>query len=143
MKKLLPAALILLGVAAACVELFPTAEGQEKGKTRPLTTHDLMEGVFEHHHESLAELLKGGLKDKRSVKVAVRNASLLNECSYILMADGRCPSAEWKEACDTLRHCSEVLIKKIQAQDVEGANGAFKAMNKSCAGCHKKHKTKK
>ncbi len=112
----------------------------KSGKTRPLTTKQLMVGLVRPNCAGLGDALKDKPSDDKAWEALATKAALLNEASYILMADGRCPDGDWKGACDTLRECSGVILKKIEAKDHDGANGAFKAMTKACAACHSKHK---
>lgn len=88
--------------------------------------------------------LKKGLNaapddDKAWKKLAVK-ATLLNEASYILMADGRCADATWVGAAKTLRTCRAAVLKAIEAKDADAAKSAFGAMTKACGACHKAHK---
>ncbi|MBC8351133.1 MAG: hypothetical protein H8E66_04055 [Planctomycetes bacterium] len=137
MKKCLLVALPLL----AMTMLSLAAIGQvSKGKTRPLLTKQLMGGLVQPNCKNLGGGLKEAPADDKAWAALATNAALLNEAGHILMADGRCPDAEWAGAAKTLRECSEVVLAKIEAKDAEGAQGAFKAMTASCAACHKAHK---
>ena len=72
------------------------------------------------------------------------HATLLNEGSYLLMEDGRCPDGVWAEAASkTLRESSAEVLKAIEAKDAAAAKTAFEKLTKSCAACHEKHKEKK
>ena len=137
MKKLLFVALPLVGILLIS---FAAAGQVKKGKTRPLTTKQLMGGLVKPQCASLGAALKEKSADDKAWAALATKAALLNEASHTLMADGRCPDADWKAACETLRHCSGVVLEKIAAKDADGAQEAFGAMTKSCGACHSKHK---
>jgi hypothetical protein len=137
MKKFLLVSLPLLAIATFS---FTAIAQVTKGKSRPLLTKQLMSGLVAPNCKGLgAGLMEAPTDDEGWAKLATQ-AALLNEAGHILMADGRCPDADWAGAAKTLRECSAVVLKKIEAKDAEGAQGAFKAMTKSCAACHKAHK---
>lgn len=138
MKRLVIAVVPVLAVTLL-LTMGVTAQ-VKKGKTRPLKTKQLMGGLVRPNCAGLGEALKEKPADDKAWDALATKAALLNEASYILMADGRCPDGDWKAAAETLRECSGVILKKIEAKDHEGANGAFKAMTKACAACHSKHK---
>lgn len=131
-----------LGLLALAVLVWnQTAEGQKtKGKTRPAATKQLMGGISGPNCGSLAKLLKDGPADDKGWATAAQNAALLNELSYILMEDGRCPDKVWKGAAETLRGCSAKVLEAAEAKDLEAAKGAFKKMLGACSTCHKAHK---
>ena len=142
MKRLL---LIALPLSAVTVLLIVAAStpvtGQvTKGKTRPLTTHQLMGGLVRPNCADLGKGLKADNLDDEAWEALATKAALLNEAGHILMADGRCPDKTWADAAKTLRECSAVVLEKIDAKDAAGAQGAFAAMTKSCGACHKAHK---
>ena len=140
MKRLLIAAVPMLAVTL--ILTLGVKAQVKQGKTRPLKTKQLMGGLVRPNCAGLGEALKEKPADDKAWDALATKAALLNEASYVLMADGRCPDADWKGACDTLRECSGVILKKIEAKDHEGAGEAFKAMTKACAACHSKHKKK-
>jgi len=112
----------------------------KKGKTRPLLTKQLMGGLVQPNCKGLGAGLKEAPADDKAWEALATKAALLNEAGHILMADGRCPDADWAGAAKTLQECSAVVLKKIDAKDAEGAQKAFQALTKSCAACHKAHK---
>jgi hypothetical protein len=119
----------------------PMVEGQKtKGKTRPAETKHLMAGINGPNCSALAKLLKAGPADDKAWADAVRHAALLNEMSYILMDDGRCPDKVWAGAAKTLRECSAKVLEAAQAKDAAAAQEAFKKMVGACSTCHKAHK---
>jgi len=136
-----------LGFAAATMlTLFSTTyvAGQvEQGKERPLKTHHLMEGLVAPNCGALKKDLDAGPSDDKAWDKAAMKAELLNEASYILMADGRCPDAVWAGAAKTLRARSAEVLTAIDAKDTDAAKTAFAAMTKACGACHKVHKKKK
>jgi hypothetical protein len=137
MKKFLLVGLSLLAVAMFSVA---TIAQVKKGKTRPLLTKQLMGGLVQPNCKGLGAGLKEAPADDKAWEALATKAALLNEAGHILMADGRCPDADWAGAAKTLRECSAVVLKKIDAKDAEGAQKAFQALTKSCAACHKAHK---
>ena len=65
----------------------------------------------------------------------------MNELSYTLMQDGRCPDKVWLDAATkALRGGTVELLAAIEKKDLKAANAAFGAATKSCAACHSKHK---
>lgn len=128
-------------VAALAILLAVTATAQiNKGKSRPLTTHTLMEKIVKPHHTAVSNGLKAEEVNWHHIAESVE---LLNESGHIMMADGRCPDKTWADACKTLQECSQVLLEKVEAEDLEGAQNALTALTGSCAACHKAHKSKK
>lgn len=127
---------VVVALAAAGLLLQP-AEAQKKKKTkvRVADAHYLMEGIV----ASNCGALKKALAAEDWKKIAFHNA-MLNEGGHVLMADGRCPDAEWAKGAKTLQECSKVLAGKVKDKDLEGARSAFKALTKGCGTCHKKHK---
>ena len=140
MKKI---ALFALPVLAITLLSYAASAQVKKGKTRPLTTKQMMGGLVGPNCKQLGAGLKNPPSDDDGWAKLATQAALLNESGHILMADGRCPDAKWAAAAKTLKGCSEVVLKKIAEKDAEGAMSAFKAMTGSCAACHKAHKPKK
>lgn len=131
-----------VALTVAVLAWSQNAEAQKtKGKTRPATTKQLMGGICAPNCGSLAKLLKAGPEDDKTWATATQNAALLNELSYILMEDGRCPDKVWAGAVKTLRECSAKVGEAAAAKDAEAARGAFKKMVEACSTCHKAHKT--
>jgi len=139
MKKSLVACACLLGVVAL-LSVGPVMGQIKKGKTRPMTTEQLMEGLVAPHCKALGAGLKSEPADAKAWKHLAINAALLNESSHILMADGRCPDGVWAGATKTLGGCSAAVLEKIEAKDHAGAKEAFTALTKACGACHKAHK---
>lgn len=137
----------LRACALACVSLIivatvgTTVAQVKKGKTRLMLTKHLMQGVVKPHCTNLKKGLDAGPSNDEAWEELALHASLLNEGSFSLMADGRCPDGVWADAASkTLRQGSENVIKAIDAKDLEAAKKAFGAMTKSCKACHDKHK---
>ena len=119
--------------AFGIVILGTNASAQVKqGKTRPAETKYLMRG----------KLLKGdGPADDKAWDTAACHAACINEMSFLLMSDGRCPDGTWAEAAKTtLREGSAETLAACEKKNLEAANAAFKKMTQSCAACHKAHK---
>ena len=128
-------------VGALCAASLGVQAQVKHGKTRLLTTGQLMEGTVKPHCDALKKSLEAAsIEDKAWKKLAV-HAALLNESSYTLMDDGRCPDGVWADAATkTLRDGSATLLKAIDSKDHAAAKAAFGSMTKSCKACHEKHK---
>ncbi len=143
-----PRSVVILALALAVSSLamfssFGTAQ-VKKGKKRPLQTRHLMSGLVKVHCGALKKSLDAEPKNEKAWDEVVLHASLLNEASYILMSDGRCPDGTWATAAGkTLQGCSQAVLDAAAKTDVEGARNAFAALVKSCGACHKAHKKKK
>jgi len=133
---------LCFGVALFAVVLasFAASAQVKKGKTRLLLTEQLMEGLVKPTCQSLGDGLKKGPTTDKGWHALATKAALLNEASFVLMADGRCPDGVWAGAVETLREGSAAVYKKIEAKDAQGAQTAFKAMTQACGTCHKAHK---
>ena len=136
------AALVSLGLGLWALGSAVDAQ-KTKGKTRLAETKSMMKGVIRPNCAAVGGLVKdaGPTDDKAWDKVAL-HAVVLNEMSYVVMDDGRCPDKEWAAAAKTLRECSAKLLECAKAKDVAGAQGAFKGLTGACAACHKAHKAK-
>ena len=141
----------LAGVIVAMVAVFmfvsqwETASAQKtKGKTRAAQTKYLMRGIMQPNCAGLGKILKGdGPADDKAWDTAECHASCLNEMSYLLMDDGRCPDGVWATAAKTtLRNGSAAALAAIQKKDVSAAQAAFKNVTQACGACHKAHKGK-
>ena len=134
----------LLALAMVVVEALPSPEPAlaqvKQGKTRLLKTKQLMQGLHKLHCGALGKGLEKEPADKKAWEGLAVNAAMLNEASYILMADGRCPDAEWAKAAKALGESSAEVLEKIDAEDYPGAKEAFGVLTKSCGACHKVHK---
>lgn len=137
MKKTLHLAVLVASISV--MSTLATAQ-IKKGKTRPLTTKQLMGALVKPHCSDLGAALKSPPSDDKGWSELATKAALLNEASHILMADGRCPDAVWAGATKALGEGSIAVLEKIEAKDAAGAQEAFKAVTGSCATCHKEHK---
>jgi cytochrome c556 len=125
----------LILTTAVCI--VSRSAAQHRGKTRPLTSHQLMEGLVKPQTTVLGEALKEpGPADDRAWRRAATSAALLNESAHIMMADQRCPDQVWADSCKSLQDNSQILLTKLEAKDAAGAREAFGAMTKACASCH-------
>ena len=142
MKRILLIGLTVLALVMleALTSLGPAAAQVKQGKTRLLTTQQLMLGLNKLHCGALGEGLEKSPADDEAWEGLAVNAAMLNEASYILMADGRCPDADWANAANALGEGSALVLKKIAARDLDGTKAAFGEMVKSCAACHDAHK---
>lgn len=133
-------------IAGACLiavasMMVSTAGAQiKKGKTRVLTTKQLMNGTVKPNCAGIGEGLKTPPTDDKGWEDLATKAALLNESSFTMMDDGRCPDADWANAAKALREASAAVLAKIEAKDAAGAQDAFKGVTATCAACHKVHK---
>lgn len=115
----------------------------KKGDTRPLNTATWMKSVVKPQCGDLKKEIAAGPKTDDDWASLIEHAEILNETSYILMEDKRCPDSVWADsASKTLRNGSDALITAATAKDAKAAEMAFKSMMKSCKECHNKHKEK-
>jgi cytochrome c556 len=136
---------LLAAALAGTALLYAVAQtgAQVKGKDRPLTAHQLMEGLVKPQCTALGDALKGsGPADDKAWKSAATHAALLNESAHIMMSDSRCPDAVWAEACKLLDESSKKVLTRIEARDLSGAQEGFAMVTKACGACHAKHKPK-
>ena len=137
MKNLLCIAMI--GGSVFLLTMSATAQVKQ-GKTRLLKTKQLMSGLVKPNCGGIAEGLKSAPADDKAWDELATKAALLNESSYTMMDDGRCPDGDWANAAKALREGSAAVLAKIEAKDAAGAQEAFKGVTASCAACHKAHK---
>ena len=124
-RVLLLAALVALSVA---VLLTVTGRAQvTKGKSRPAATSQIMAGLVQPNCAALSKGLKDKPADDKAWKAVAINAALLNEASYLVMDDGRCPDATWANAAKTLRECSTAVLAKVEAKDADRGAGRLHA----------------
>lgn len=119
-----------------------TVEAQKtKGKSRPSATKYLMAGISQPHCKALGDQLKkSGPADDKAWDTAACHAACLNELSYVLMDDGRCPDGAWAGAVKSLREGSAAAYRAAQEKDLDATKVAFKQVTEGCATCHKAHK---
>lgn len=137
MRRFLATGVVLC--LAVVVALQASAQ-VKKGKTRLATTHHLMKGLVAANCGAIGEGLKSTPADDEAWENLATKAAVLNEASYILMDDGRCPDADWAGAATKLREGSAALLAKLEAKDADGAKDAMKSMTQACGACHKAHK---
>jgi hypothetical protein len=139
-KKLSCLGVVLL-LALGAVLLCQEVEAQKtKGKTRLAETKYLMRGINLPNCAALGKLLKEAPADDKTWEQVSLHAALLNEASYLLMDDGRCPDKEWATAAKTLRECSGNVLTAAKEKDLATAQTAFKKLTSACASCHAAHK---
>lgn len=135
-----------LGAAAiglAMLGLTSAAWAQKtKGKTQPAETKYLMRGVNQPNCAGVGKLLKDGPADDKAWDTLACHAAILNEMSYVLMSDGRCPDGTWASAAKELRAGSAALLEAAEQKNVDAARTAFKQVTASCGACHTAHKPK-
>ncbi|MCC6420612.1 MAG: cytochrome c [Gemmataceae bacterium] len=134
----------VLAAIAVSLVFWGTAPGQiTKGKKRPAGTNYLMRGINLPNCAGLGKALKEAPASDKAWDTIACQASCLNEMSYVLMDDGRCPDATWAKATKALRDGSAAVVAAAQKKDVEAARAAFKTIAASCATCHKAHRSAK
>lgn len=138
MKKMLTSMTVVL--CLICFAALNAPAQVKKGKTRAASTKQLMSGLVVTNCKALGAVAKSAPADDKAWDALATNAALLNEASYLLMDDGRCPDGTWAKACKSLRTQSEAVLAKIKAKDRDGAAAEFKKLTQSCGVCHKAHK---
>lgn len=131
------AMLALLGVAFLSDVSFAQ---KTKGKTRELTTKQMMKGLVQVNCAALGAALKE--KEVNWDDISLK-AALLNEAGYLLMDDGRCPDKDWAGAAKAIRDSSKQLLEAAAKKELEPVQQAFKTLTtEGCAACHKVHRQK-
>ncbi len=129
-----------LATALAAVVFYSAGEAQDKkAAKRAASISTLMKCCVQPNCAGAGKLVNGTLDDKGFATVALQ-AQMLNELGYALMADGRCLSGDWANACKTLQEGSAKLAAAAAAKNGDDAKAAFKGLTGSCATCHKAHK---
>ena len=140
MKHLMSLKLVGTALVVGLVGIS-TMAAVKQGKTRILKTSQFMGGVIKPHCTAIKNALKEGPADDDAWEELAMHAAVLNEASYTLMADGRCPDKVWADSVKTqLAAGSEAVAKAAEAKDVEAAREGFKTLTASCKACHKAHK---
>ncbi len=139
----MPKRAVALLSLALVFSLFLPASAQKKGKTRPLTTKQLMAGLVKPQLVAVQEGLKAGPKTDEDWAALATSAALLNESGYLMMDDHRCPDEIWKTACEELKTGSTTLAAAIEKRDAAAATEHVALVIKSCKTCHAEHKYKK
>lgn len=143
MKRTVPAFAAGLAALGIWTSMVAATAQVTQGKTRPAATKYLMRGVLQHHCKALGDLLKAGDPSGDEAWEAVRcHASCMNEMSYALVQDGRCPDGTWAGAAKALGENSAAILAAAQAKDAEGVRKAFQAVMASCKSCHEAHRKK-
>jgi hypothetical protein len=133
-----------VAIAVAMMTASVVQAQVKKGKVRAMKTAQWMKGVMKPQCEALKKGLDAGPATDESWEALAANATLLNEASYLLMDDGRCPDGVWAEAASkTLRQGSADVLKAMEAKDVPAAKAAFSSMTKACTACNDKHREKR
>ncbi|MCC6883880.1 MAG: cytochrome c [Verrucomicrobiales bacterium] len=146
MKSIFPLSLSnrLLGATIAIALLLGTGVIQaqvKQGKSRPAKTAQLMKGIVKPNCGDAKKLTDAGPASAEEWADLGVKAALLNEASYSLMEDGRCPDGTWAEAAGKLlRDGSAGVLKAVEAKDAAAAKAAMGGVLKSCKTCHDAHK---
>lgn len=137
MKRFLVMSLVLGVVSVLAVGASAQVK---KGKTRLLTTKQMMSGLIKPQCSTLGEGLKTAPADDKAWAELATKAALLNEICFNMMDDGRCPDKVWEDSVTAMKDGSAAVLAKIEAKDHAGAQEAFKMITGSCSSCHKAHK---
>ena len=118
---------------------------QKKGKVRPLTTAQLMSGLVKPQLVAV----QGHVAEEKAPEsdedwtALTTSIALMNESSYIMMADDRCPDKIWADACEVLRKATEAGLQSAAQKDAAGVRESLAGITASCKACHAEHKYKK
>ncbi|MHC4876494.1 MAG: hypothetical protein ACYTGL_08340 [Planctomycetota bacterium] len=134
---------LCLATVAVVAALAIPGNAQKKGKTRPLTTSQMMAGLIKPQLTTLKETLEAGPKDDDAWKAVATSAALLNESSYLMMDDGRCPDKTWSDACIMLKDATIDILKQVDARNGKAALAGVDGVIASCKHCHAEFKYKK
>jgi len=104
-----------------------------KGKTRPAATKFLMRGITQPNCKGIGELLKeSGPSDDKAWETLACHASCLNELSFSLVQDGRCPDGAWAGAAKSLGEGTGAVLAAAEKKDVEACRAGFKTITDAC-----------
>ena len=140
---------ISIGVLAGSCLIWAAVDRQvgaqvAKGKSRPAATKFLMRGITQPGCKGIGELLKEqGPADDKAWEILACHASCLNEMSFSLVQDGRCPDAVWAGAAKSLGEGSSAVLSAAEKKDLPAARAAFKTVTDSCKSCHDAHRKQK
>jgi hypothetical protein len=126
-------------VLALCGGVIASAQ-VKRGKTRPAKTSQIMKAGLKPNCDALKKAVDAAPADDKAWRSLAANAAMLNEISYVLMDDGRCPDAKWADANKSLQTGSADMLKAIEAKDHPALKTAFGTAMKSCKACHDAHK---
>jgi hypothetical protein len=134
---------LVLVACAVVTSLALPGNAQKKGRTRPLTTSQMMAGLIKPQLTILKEGLEAGPKDDDAWKAIATSAALLNESAYLMMDDGRCPDKVWSESCVMLEKATVEILIQVDAKNAPAALAGVDGVTASCKHCHTEHKYKK
>jgi len=142
MAKLSVKSIVALCISAGLLLAGGSVSAQKtKGKTRQAVTKYLMAGISKPHCSALGGQFKdSGPADDKAWDAAACHAACLNELSYALMEDGRCPDSFWAEGAKQLREGSALVLSAAKQKNLSAAKSAFKSLAEGCATCHKAHR---
>jgi hypothetical protein len=133
----------ILCVSAVALALIATGISHaqvKQGKTRPARTSALMKGAIKPNCEVLKKAVDTAPADDKAWKTLSYSAAVVNEMSYALMEDGRCPDSKWADANKSLQDGSAAMLAAITAKDHAAFKSAFGKTMQSCKACHDAHK---
>ena len=140
----LPTLTVALLAGSAILAILAVNQGFAKvteGDSRLLKTSQLMSGAVKPHCTAVKKGIEAGPADDAAWADIAMHAAILNEISYTLMDDKRCPDGTWAGAASKdLREGSAAVVAAAAAKDAEAALTAFKSMTASCKKCHDAHK---
>ena len=134
---------VLVAVVVATLATSVGLAQVKHGKSRPAPTGALMKSIVKPNCGDLKKALETPPANDEAWEAIGAHAAALNEMSYALMEDGRCPDSVWADAVTKqLRAGSADLLKAADAKDHAAAKKAFGTLAQSCKACHEKHKEK-
>lgn len=133
-------ACVAVAVFVVLVAVHGSSAQVKKGKSRPALTKQLMKGLVAANCGAAGKAIKDKPADDAAWEALALNVALVNEASYILMDDGRCPDKDWADAAKALGEGSAKLLEAVEKKDVAASQAAFDNMTKACGACHKAHK---
>jgi cytochrome c556 len=142
-EKLADAREAFKGMTAACAACHTAHKPPPPPELsdRPAAIADLMAGINKPNCGALGAALKdSGPADDEQWHAVARQAALLNEAGHLLMQEGRCPDAAWKNACAALRENASKVVAYAGEKKLDEARSAFKGVTDACGACHKAHR---
>jgi hypothetical protein len=140
MKRTTLALTIGLLCGFATLVTISDVPAEAKKKKRSLTISQMMSGLVKPKYVAIKEGLSKESISEDDWKALATHAALLNESSYSLMQDDRCPDGDWKEGAMILRKASNDALANIAKENAAGALKAVESMTLSCKKCHAAHK---
>ncbi len=127
------------GAMLAVLALLTGGQGVA-GKTRPAKTGTLMKVLHRPALDRIEQGLKASSPNEAGWEAIYEQAAILNEMSFVLMDDGRCPDKIWGEACGKMREGSWAIMVATDRKDVKASRAGAGIVKAACGSCHRTHK---